>query len=409
MEELLKRSQVFCLAPWTNLTVRADGGIFPCCVADLSLPVGRLGDRTLAEAWDGEALRRIRRDMLAGRESPGCRWCYDEERWGTCSLRQSLNTRLAGHFPLVAATREDGSLARLNLACLDLTFSNECNFRCRICGPHNSSAWYADAQRIGILEEGRTDILRAAGAADLVRQIEPLLPGVEEIHLSSGGEPLITEEHRRLIVLLVEKKLFHVRLSYNTNFSTLTHGGSDFAELWDQFETVRVVASLDGMGRRGEYLRKGQDWEQAVRNRRRMLAVCPRVEFSLAPTLCAMNALHLPDLHQAWCESGFIAPEAFRLNILRVPRCYSLVILPGPLKDRVAQRYRAYGAALPAACGSLRLDLQAATNFMLGAQDAPSLEMFRSLTRRLDRIRGEDFAEVFPELAELLGPPSREG
>ena len=56
----------------------------------------------------------------------------------------------------------------------------------------------------------------------------------------------------------------------------MVYKGSDVMEIWNRFDPVKIGASLDGMGKRGEYLRKGQSWEQVEENRKRMFEVCPK-------------------------------------------------------------------------------------------------------------------------------------
>ena len=85
-----------------------------------------------------------------------------------------------------------------------------------------------------------------AGPEALWRQIEPLLPALEEVYFA-GGEPLVMEEHERILRFLIDRRLFHVRLIYNTNFSVMAYRGSDFVRMWDRFETVRIGARLDAI------------------------------------------------------------------------------------------------------------------------------------------------------------------
>jgi hypothetical protein len=198
-----------------------------------------------------------------------------------------------------------------------------------------------------------------------------------------------------------------VRLNYNTNFSVTHYQGRDIMALWDKFESVCVGASLDGMGRRGEYLRSGQDWELVVENRKRMLQVCPRVSFLITATLSAMNAFHLPDFHQEWIEAGYVRPDGIHINILSAsPREYLVQVLPIHLKRLVAEKYRDHVEKVLMPHGSSALNARAhfesAVAFMLAQDLSDELGRFRETTRRLDRLRNERFVDVFPELAELM-------
>lgn len=401
-EHCLKKSGVFCMAPWVHLCIPPDGRVFQCCFSPWDMPVGNLREQTLAEVWNSGALRRIRLNMLSGRESPECARCYELDKLGHSNLRSWVNADFAHHFPLVSATRDDGSVARLNLPYLDVRFSNLCNFRCRVCTPGQSSAWYEDGALTGTLSSNQPKVLTpTADPEDLWRQLEPLIPSLERIYFT-GGEPLIMEHHYRLLNLLIEKKMFNVELVYNTNFSQTSYAGQDALPLWDKFRKVQVYASLDALGGRGEYLRKGQDWAQVLANRARLMKICPRTDFKVTCTLSAMNALHLPDFHSTWVEQGHIKPDDLYINILFWPDEYRMQILPRHLKEEVAKKYEKHLEAMSGLSKEKQSDFRAAVSFMQAQDKSGLLGKFRQRVRQLDQIRGESFAAVFPELEELM-------
>ena len=57
---------------------------------------------------------------------------------------------------------------------------------------------------------------------DMWEQMQEHIPYLDQIYFA-GGEPLIMEEHYRLLNELVRREMFHVRLVYNTNFSKLSY------------------------------------------------------------------------------------------------------------------------------------------------------------------------------------------
>ena len=173
-------------------------------------------------------------------------------------------------------------------------------------------------------------------------------------------------------------------------------------DLWSRFRNVHVVASLDGSGRRGEYMRKGLSWDTVVANREEMLRRCPAVIFSISATVSIFNALHLPDFHREWVEKGYVDRDSFALNMLLEPAIYRMQVLPPALKRQVLESYRRHRETFLDAGGSAALDFAAAAR-LLQAQDCSELlPGFVAMTRSLDRLRGEDCREVFPELAELF-------
>ena len=299
-------------------------------------------------------------------------------------------------------TAPDGTLPRLPVPFLDMRFSNVCNLRCRTCDTTQSNSWMGDAQALGLPNAG-WGIRKSYGDWEaLWRQLQPLLEeGLEEI-VFAGGEPLIMEEHYRILDFLVARGLFDVRLHYVTNFSTLRFQGRDVIDSWSRFRNVKVTASLDGSGRRGEYLRKGLRWDAVVANREEMLRRCPDVVFGVSATLSIFNALHLPDFHREWVEKGYINRDALALNILLAPEMYRMQVLPPALKERVLESYRRHRESFLDADGMPALDFATAARFLQAQDRSELLPEFVAMTRRLDQRRGEDCREVFPELAALF-------
>lgn len=403
--------KVFCLMPWLGLHVSKSGEVFPCCIFRKEHPVGSLRESTLRELWNSPGMRDIRGNMLTGRPSRGCDSCYKRESYGFLTTRLWSLAHFFGHLPRAASTPDDGFARSLRMPYMDIRFSNLCDLRCRMCDSVGSSGWYQDSRRLSVRTP--TGLLRPMkDPEDLWRQIEPLLPSLEEVSFS-GGEPLLMDEHYRLLDRLLELRLSHVRLRYTTSFSTMHHGGRDVMRLWDRFDKVAVVASLDASGRRGEYLRKGLEWERVVCNRRRMFETCPRVDFRISATLTAMNALHLPDFHREWVESGFIALRGMKINPLFSPEEYQARLLPSRLKLQAIEKYRWHIEDFIRSCdpldwlhpGSAERRFKAVASFLGTASDPHGLAAFKVKTLELDRLRGESFTDVFPELAEMMGEP----
>ena len=103
------------------------------------------------------------------------------------------------------------------------------------------------------------------------------------------SEPLIMEEHNRILKLLIEKGNTQVRLIYNTNLTELKYKRESVLELWKHFPSVCVAASLDDMGERAAVIRSGTDWAQVEQNIRDLKRECPHIDFMISPTLSMMN------------------------------------------------------------------------------------------------------------------------
>ena len=287
----------------------------------------------------------------------------------------------------------------------DIRFSNLCNLRCRSCGHIFSSNWYDDQVKLaGQKWKEQNTRINFAGRSedDIWNQLEPQIDNLEQVYFA-GGEPLIMEEHYRLLHELIKRGRTDVRLIYNTNFSQLTYKKTNVLELWREFDSVSVGASLDGSGVRGEYIRKGTNWAQVERNREEMLRVCPRVDFYISPTLSIMNALHIPDFHKDWVNKGFIKPQDLMLNLLQDPIYYRIDVLPFQYKVNVQEKFIEHIAWLKPQDRLTRatVGFESAVKFMMADDKSNLLLNFKNQTAHLDRIRNENILNAIPELGSL--------
>jgi radical SAM protein with 4Fe4S-binding SPASM domain len=396
-----KDSKTFCMMPWVHMHTWPAGYTYPCCMADPDLPIGNTQEQSLQDIWNGPELRQIRMNMLQDKKSPECRRCYELEENGMWTLRKSSNENFKHHRERVYETSDDGSAGDVNMAYMDIRFSNLCNLKCRSCGPQFSSSWFEDHKQIyGELPHNKILKVRD-NMLNFMDELEPLLDSVERVYWA-GGEPLITEEHYRILDKWIAMGKRDVKMDYTTNFTQMRYKRKTAFEYWNSFDHVRVAASLDANHARGEYLRKNMDWAQVVQNRRDMIEQCPHVYFEITPTVSVYNVLNLPDFHKEWIEEGLLEPQNIRINILLDPTYMRLSLLPPWLKDQVRFRYIEHLKYLDQFenIDSVKNDYESILKF-LNNDHSEELKMFLFKTERIDNLRKENWREVFPELQDL--------
>ena len=403
---LLTESKTFCIYPWIHLHAYPTGEAYPCCHAEMGVgQIGNCRDNTLTEIWNSTAQRRLRLDMLNETPNAACGRCYEQEESGFFSGRRSANKHHGQHVDRVVKTHDDGAFDQFEMTYWDIRFSNLCNLSCRSCGHIFSSSWYQDQAKLaGGDWKQKNPVLNYAGRTetDMWEQLIPHLDHVEQIYFA-GGEPLLMEEHYRILDELVKRKRFDVRLIYNTNFTHTDLKGNSVFEYWKQFDSVAVGASLDASGARGEYIRKGTDWAVVEQNRRDMLAICPGVDFYISPTLSIMNALHLPDFHRDWVEKGLLRPQDLNVNILQDPIQYRLDIATPEYKQQIKEKFEAHLDWLRPQDPLHRatVGFESAINYMISTDNTQLIPKFWSTTEKLDEIRKENILDTIPELKAL--------
>jgi organic radical activating enzyme len=396
---LLTESKTFCIYPWIHLHAYPTGEAYPCCHAEMGVgQVGNCRNNTLEQIWTDTPMQQLREDMLTETPNPTCGRCYEQEDNGFFSGRKSANKHHGHHVKKLDTNP-------FEMTYWDIRFSNLCNLKCRSCGHIFSSQWYQDQAKLaGGDWKDRNTVLNYAGRTelDMWEQLEPHLDYVEQIYFA-GGEPLLMEEHYRILEELVKRKLFHVRLIYNTNFTHTELKGRSVFEYWRHFDSVAVGASLDDSGARGEYIRKGTDWTVVEQNRRDMLKICPEVDFYISPTLSIMNAWHLPDFHRDWTERGLIRAQDLNVNILQDPAYYRIDILPAEYKEKLNTKYLNHIMWLrdQDPLGRATQGFESAVKFMMAIDNTHLIDTFWRKTNELDEIRKENIMDVIPELAAL--------
>ena len=357
-------NKIHCKAPWVSVSYMPAGKFAPCC---------RWKDHYFDSQQ--EMVDKVGGAFLAGQVPKGCE---DE-----CPSNSDIGWR--NQFK-----NYDTDYKNNVIHFLDFRNNNVCNLKCRSCGPGFSTSWAAESKQLVRHE-------------DSIRLDEIDLSQCKMVYFA-GGEPLLMEEHYRILDELVRRGRFEVTLIYNTNFTHTNLKGQSVFEYWKLFKNVAVGASLDGSGKHAEYIRKGTDWKQIEQNRIEMLQVCPQVDFYISPTLSIMNAWQLPDFHRDWVERGFIKPQDLNVNILQDPPHLRIDIAPVKYKQRLRVKYQEHLEWLHEQDPLQRASVgfESAINFMMATDNTHLIDTFWRKTHELDSIRSERLLDVIPELQSLL-------
>jgi MoaA/NifB/PqqE/SkfB family radical SAM enzyme len=366
-------------------------------------PVGNFKEKSMQEIWNDAPMREMRKNMLADKPCKECGDCYEQEAAGFASMRNNSNKNFGQHIHEIDATRPDGSLPDFKLHYWDVRFSNICQLKCRSCGSIFSSRWYDDDVKLWGKELRPRVQFAGRHEEDVWEQMQEHIPHLDQIYFA-GGEPLIMEEHNRILKLLIEKGNTNVRLIYNTNLNELRYKRESVLDLWKHFPNVCVAASLDDMGARAEIIRSGTNWAQVEQNIRDLKRECPHIDFMISPTLSVMNIWNFTKFHRYMVDSGFIEAKDFNLNILQGPKEYRIDLLPQDTKLRFKQEFEEHIAWLEPLDSIQRAvgGFKGAIEFMMATDNSHLLGEFWETTSDMDWSRDERLILAVPELAEIL-------
>jgi radical SAM protein with 4Fe4S-binding SPASM domain len=397
---LLEEGRAFCMAPWTHLAVNTEGEVLPCCEATGGF--GTLREEGIEAIWQGEAMQAFRARLRADQPDPRCVKCYAIEGSGGFSYRRSLNRQFAAH----AGRAVQPGAVPLPIS-LDIRFSNLCNLACRMCWHGSSSRWFADAQALGLAKGPKPLIAAFPDVESGLAALRPLLPTIRSIYWA-GGEPLMAEEHYRVLEELIALGRTDVDLIYTTNATTLRLGRRDAIGLWSHFGSITVECSIDAAGARGELIRHGLTWERFAATTAEILDRCPQASLKFGITVSVLNVAAIDELYHA--IERLMNGRAFgvRIHPVQDPRHLDIRILPRRMKQVFGARLLALatatdgkGATAPGGMTAAE-QLRSLVDYMHAADESWWLADFRDATLALDRLRGQDTAAVCPELAPLL-------
>ena len=400
----------FCMAPWVNVGVLPNGEYTLCCLSinyefeegekdpylhsrefygidkENKLFLGSLHDNTLEEIWNNDRMRDIRIKMLKGEPVGNCEACYYSESIRGTSERTRYLNEYSHHKDKVSQTKPDGS-APFEPVSWDLRLTNTCNFKCRDCSSALSSSWEEESRRLNVDVSGPK-----IDEQKVLDEIEPFYDYAEEFYFA-GGEPLISDHHYHILDKLLEKDL-RPTIRYNTNLSTLIHKGKDIIEYWKQFPNINLLVSFDGIGKRGELIRKGFDSKRFIKNILRIQKELPHLEINYNFVVYILNAYHFVDAHEFMADHGILRScDSITFTLLKDPQYLRITTLDSESREEVLEKIRN---------SKFKSEYDKIVTFLLKEDNSSFIPQFKFITDGLDAVRNESTIETIPELHRLL-------
>ena len=382
-----------------------NGVTYPCCLSTNDYTIGNTNTSTFLELWNSERMRELRKNILNDKPTSGCSRCYEHEENGSRSMRMNMNMDYSHHYQRTELTHEDGTLDDIHMAYMDIRFSNICNMKCRSCGPELSSFWVDDAIKLDRYSADQPRVLKIKPTLEQFwNDVEPWIDSVERIYFA-GGEPLIMDEHYKILKHLIDINKTDIHISYNTNFSKLRYKSNNVIDLWKHFKHVKVAASLDAMGERAEHMRKGTVWQEIEENRKILSAQAPHVKFQISCTVSALNAEHCFDFFDEWILKEWVEPDQIDINILLFPEHLRAQILPHEIRTKIQNRalefLEKHDIKNVDTNGRTFMGINALISSLNNNKEELQKD-FVEYNNKVDKIRQESTATIFPELSSLF-------
>lgn len=389
-----------CVNPYLNLTVTTDGTVRPCCMSTLEYKSDS-GHRTVNKAsilefWNSKSRTDMISALDSGVEIPECEVCWKEERAGKKSKRLRDNE-----------TFKNKNLSTDMLpAVVDLSMGNLCNIKCRICSPHHSTQWLTEQAQI----LSPNNLKKFTSLEKWVpfkesfkdsnqyfwKDIVELLPVAEKLDFA-GGEPFYIDKHWDIVKMCVENGWSKNQyIHYNTNGTIFPE---KYIHLLEQFKTVDIQVSSDGLYDKFEYLRHGAKWNEVEHVIAQFLELKKKGKTKWIVGICLsismFNVLDFFEIYEYYSAKGL----PVYVNVVYDDR--GIKCLPEPVKraivDKLSKTESKYNKF------QWNENRNMIINHILSTPYSEQVwkEVWAEIKIR-DKLRKESFERTFPDLYNLL-------
>lgn len=190
-------SDRFCDAPFVKFETLIDGTVAPCCSIWTQKRLGRLGEMSAEQIWNGADAQEMRESILDG----SFRFCNKQRC--TYIREDALPRRAEVTDPVLRGVIADHSTALTHPPrWLFLAHDSTCNLACPSCRGELMSASEAEERRFDIIEQQVFEPMIARGALTL--------------SLSGQGDPFASHHYRSILKRLAGHD-YELELDLHTN------------------------------------------------------------------------------------------------------------------------------------------------------------------------------------------------
>jgi len=399
-----------CAIPWVHLNIIPRGKVYPCCMTtDFNNYAGDLTTQTIEEVWNSDYMKNVRKQMINGEEPKMCSRCFESERSSGSSSRINHNNYFSEKLQSIPIiTQSDGHVDDVDLKYWDFRFSNLCNYKCRTCGPEYSSAWIPDARDMGWIDDRKDEKVININSVDESTNVDFLkkyVNVVEKVYFA-GGEPLLMDEHWKILDMLDEKERYNVILTYNTNLSKLTYKNKNVLDYWSKWKrNVWLWPSIDEIDERAELIRAGTDWKNVEKN----LKESVKLEIHIKPniTVSNMNVFRIPEIVDRLIDIGVVKQdyenmENFNFNVLEFSRFFHVSTLTDKFRQEIREKLEKYISDYKT---KYNVDIRNKFLHLFWHLEKPyeleQAKLFKRNSDKIDIIRNEHTINVIPELKDI--------
>ena len=277
-------SPTFCFAKWYHTTIYLQTGETHSCYHP---PPHKVDLQSIkfnpSSLHNTEHKKQERKDMLEGKKPSGCQYCWNVESMGADYISdRHIRSSSIYNETRITEIKENSWDFDVNPEYIEISFGNECNFKCGYCHPKASSRYYNEIKQFGpysMSKNHRCDInwfnIYEEDTNPYVKAWWEWWPEVSKtlnILRITGGEPTMQKSTYRLFELLETDPKPNLEINVNSNLGGKPAQLKKFTDsvnsLLEQnkIKSFKLFTSVDTWNSRAEYIRDGLDIEVFEKN-----------------------------------------------------------------------------------------------------------------------------------------------
>lgn len=342
-EALNDVSPSFCLAKWMQVTVHLQNGFTHSChhPTPHKIPLQELAQDPSA-LHNTMAKKFAREQMKKGERPHECSYCWNVEDAHPENLSDRyFKSSEVWANPYFDKIKNSDPFAPVNPSYLEVSFGNECNFKCGYCSPYVSSAIMAEHVKHGpysMVGGYGIEKLKESGHypygkdefnpyVDAFWKWWPSLKKDLKVFRITGGEPLLNPNTFEFLDQIKKHPMPDLDLAINSNLGipekTLQRFIDDIKYITDHklVKSFQLYTSVDTFGKNAEFVRFGLNYDQYMKNVRHFLTEVQNAELVFMCTYNVFSVINFTKYLEEVTElkKSFLNPKGWTRVFLDTP------------------------------------------------------------------------------------------
>jgi len=374
--QLFKQQKRFCTAPWNLLYVGVDGSLKSCTAGEGLFE--NLTTKNLQQTLSNKKYQQLRKDIFEDKITDNCKSCLKKENISSAGTY----TGLRNHYNKLGihSSVDYSDTKQFKLTALDLHWSSLCDLKCVTC-------WAVQSSSIAREENKPVNHTPPAVANHIIEYVVSNQSELKEIYMS-GGEPTLIKHNLKLLKQIEKRDDLQIRVNSNMQWQ---QNNAILQEIL-KFPNVLFTCSVDGMGDKFNYIRRGGNWDKTLANIK-FLKAHSNVKLRANTVFFVLTAQELPAIIDYFMEEiGSIDHTVNQLSMGQDRlRCRNL---PNKIKNTVREQlnktFLKYENNLNIA-GNIK-------NCLIELDHNHDSDEYKKYFDKIDVLQGSNWRKLYPEL-----------